>query len=245
MELQVSDWVLPRRWVRRLDQLAIDEFGVPGIVLMENAGRGAAEWLAEHATAGPVIVCCGKGNNAGDGLVIARHLDNRGLAVRVVLLVPAGELSGDAAVNWDIVRRSGIESVQFDLSDPSDRTAYGDQLAGAEWIVDALLGTGTRGAIREPYATAIDQINAANRPVFAVDLPSGLDCDSGEPLGPCVRATLTATFAAAKPGLIAEKAGPWVGRLRVFDIGAPRAAYRRLLEEMRSAGEDVPRIDRT
>ncbi|RMG41701.1 MAG: NAD(P)H-hydrate epimerase [Planctomycetota bacterium] len=241
--MELSRCVLPRRWVRRLDRLAIEQFGVPGIVLMENAGRGAAEWLAEHVKRGPVVICCGKGNNGGDGLVIARHLDNRGIDVHIALLVPAQSLSGDAATNWSIVQRSRLDAAYYELADIARRAAFSERLTAAEWIVDALLGTGAQGEIREPYATAIEALDAAERPVLAVDLPSGLDCDTGEPLGPCVRATLTATFAATKPGLIRESARQWTGRLRVFDIGAPRAAYRVLAEEMRSAGEQPPPLD--
>src|SRR5262245_45048603 len=102
---------LSRDEVRALDRRAIDEFGVPGVVLMENAGRNAAEFLRAQGAAGPVAVCCGKGNNGGDGFVIARHLDNHGVAVRVWLFTRPESLSGDAAVNYGIIARSGLRPV--------------------------------------------------------------------------------------------------------------------------------------
>jgi NAD(P)H-hydrate epimerase len=208
--------ILTRDQVRAIDRRAIDEFGVPGVVLMENAGRGAAEVLLSLGARGPVLVCCGKGNNGGDGLVIARHLDNRGLPVRVLLFANPEELTGDAATNCDIIRRSGV---------PLEVRA-GPPLEAAEWIVDALFGTGLAGAVRPPFDAVIATINASGAKVLAVDIPSGLDCDSGEPLGPTVRADHTVTFVAAKKGFENPASQQWVGAIHVVDIGAPRAALR-------------------
>jgi NAD(P)H-hydrate epimerase len=207
---------LTRDQVRALDRRAAEEFGVPGVVLMENAGRGAAEVLLSLGARGPVLVCCGKGNNGGDGLVIARHLDNRGLLVRVLLFAKPEELTGDAAINFTIIQRSRVPW-EVRNCPPLD---------AAEWIVDALFGTGLAGAVRPPFDGVIAAINASGAKVLAVDIPSGLDCDTGEPLGPTVRADHTVTFVAAKKGFENPASQQWVGAIHVVDIGAPRAALR-------------------
>src|SRR5437762_4226923 len=169
---------LNREQVREIDRRAIEEFGVPGVVLMENAGRGAAEVLLSLGANGPVVICCGKGNNGGDGFVIARHLDNRGVGVRVLLFARPEELTGDAAVNFRIIERAGLPIlIQPDLA------ALAGELAPAAWVVDALFGTGLSGALRPPFDAIIAAINASGRPVLAVDIPSGLDCDTGLSLG--------------------------------------------------------------
>src|SRR6266487_5752820 len=119
---------LSRAEVRALDRRAIEEFGVPGVVLMENAGRGAAEVLVSLGCKGPVIICCGKGNNGGDGFVIARHLDNRQIPVRVFLFGDPGRLEGDAAVNYQIIARSGLEISVYDsefVNDAKVRSEFG------------------------------------------------------------------------------------------------------------------------
>jgi NAD(P)H-hydrate epimerase len=212
---------MSRDEVRAVDRRAIEEYGIPGVVLMENAGRGAAELLVELGIDGPVIICAGRGNNGGDGFVIARHLENRGFNVRVLLFCDPNDLRGDAAVNFRIIESAGTPMNLFPAQFAEDDV---DQLlADADWIVDALLGTGARGAAREPYATVIRRINAAGRKVFAVDLPSGLDCDTGEAAGECVRANHTATFVAPKIGFAAQAAATWTGTVHVIDIGVPRA----------------------
>ena len=207
--------VLTREQVRDVDRRAIGDFGLLGVVLMENAGRNAAELLRSFGIDGRVVICCGKGNNGGDGFVIARHLENAGVDVRVLSCVSGAELSGDAAVNFKVLELAGTPLVL----PPMD---WGKELAEADWIVDALLGTGTQGAIRDPYLAVIDAINQSGKKVFAVDLPSGMDCDTGKPLGCCVRATETATFVARKPGFDAAGASEWTGDVHVIDIGVPR-----------------------
>ncbi len=217
--------MLSREQVRAIDRRAIEEFGVPGAVLMENAGRGAAEVLLALGARGPVVVCCGKGNNGGDGFVIARHLDNRSVPVRVLLFARPEELTGDAALNYEIVRRSGIP-IKVRGGQAVDVAALRQELAAAEWVVDALFGTGLAGAVRPPFDAVIAAINASAAKVLAVDIPSGLDCDTGEPLGATVRAQHTVTFVAPKKGFAQPAAREWVGEVHVADIGAPRAALR-------------------
>jgi NAD(P)H-hydrate epimerase len=209
---------LTRDEVRAIDRRAIEDYGLPGVVLMENAGRGAAELLLVQGIHGPVLICCGGGNNGGDGYVIARHLDIAGIPVRILALVPPEELSGDAATQAAVIRRCGVPILVL----PQDGDAVANELAAAEWIVDALLGTGMRGNVRPPYDDLIDAINRAPGKVLAVDLPSGLDCDLGVPLGSCIRADLTTTFVARKRGFNVPTAAPYLGQVHVIGIGAPR-----------------------
>jgi NAD(P)H-hydrate epimerase len=218
--------ILTREQARDLDRRAIEEFGVPSIVLMENAGRGMAELLRSLGIDGPVVICCGKGNNGGDGLVMARHLDNAGVGARVLLFADPAQLSGDAAVNWRIVAAGGIAREVF--AGPSlDDERLRSELANADWIVDALFGSGLRGAIQPPFDSVIAAINAAAARVFAVDIPSGLDSDTGLPLGLAVRAHHTATVAAMKQGFVNPSAGRWLGQIHLIDMGAPRRLFAR------------------
>src|SRR3954463_7431756 len=135
---------LTRDEARELDRRAMDEWGIPGVVLMENAGRGMAELLKTLGIQGPVVVCSGRGNNGGDGFVIARHLDNAGVPVRVLLFARPEELAGDAGINYHIVANSGLPlEVHAGTEVDGDRLRVG--LAGADWVVDALFGSGLRG----------------------------------------------------------------------------------------------------
>jgi NAD(P)H-hydrate epimerase len=215
---------LSRAEVREVDRLAIQDYGVPGVVLMENAGAGAARLLESLGLGGPVAIVCGKGSNGGDGLVIARHLDLAGHAVRLLLACRPAEIRGDAAVNLDIATRSGLA---IECLAEADQAAWERRLSGAALIVDALLGTGASGAPTGAVATAIAATNAVrargSTRVLAVDLPSGLDCDAGTAAGECVRADATATFVARKRGFDAAEAAGFTGSVHVIGIGAPRA----------------------
>src|SRR5437763_11038843 len=191
----LPDWVDPlpdAAEQRALDEWAIGERGVPGLDLMERAGTGLAEQVAERVPAGRVAVVCGKGNNGGDGLVAARVLRSRGREVDVLLLGQAEELRGDARTNLE--RLEGAAPAPFDAA----------ALSGAAAVIDAILGTGFSGEPREPAAGAIEAINAAAEGaavVVACDVPSGVDASSGEVAGVAIRARATATFHSAKPGL--------------------------------------------
>jgi NAD(P)H-hydrate epimerase len=235
--------VLTRQQVRELDRRAIQEYGMSGLVLMENAGRGVADVICQligqppalpgvsrAAIDAPVVtIVCGKGNNGGDGFVIARHLDMFGLAVRIVLLGNPEELTGDAAANFSIIRNAGL-SIEI-VAAPLDTVRFDAAITGSVWLIDAILGTGAVGEPRSPYAEAIDRMNASGLPIMAVDVPSGLDCDTGAPAQHTIRAAHTCTFVASKPGFSVERAKPYVGHLHVLDIGAPR----RLLDELKAS----------
>jgi NAD(P)H-hydrate epimerase len=206
---------------RELDRRAIEEFGIPGVVLMENAGRGMAEHLARLGINGSVVICCGKGNNGGDGFVIARWLDAWKVPTQVMLFCKPDELTGDAALNCRIVQKCGIS-----MSIPPeslDDVVLRNELAGADWIVDALFGSGLKGPVRPPYDRIIEAINASKVKTLAVDIPSGLDSDTGRPLGATIRATHTASIVAAKKGFEHIESREWTGQVQIVDIGLPRA----------------------
>lgn len=215
---------LTRNDVREIDRRAIEEFGLPGIVLMENAGRGAAELLHAIAPRATVAIVCGRGNNGGDGFVIARHLENHGHAVRLLLACDPAECRGDAAIAWRVADKAGLPATTLA---GGSRDRWEQALVGSDWIVDALLGTGATGPPRGTIATAIEAVNAVaarnHAGVFAVDLPSGLDCDTGTAAGVHVRADVTATFVAPKTGFEAAAAASSLGIVHVVGIGAPRA----------------------
>ena len=229
---------LSRDQVRELDRRAIEEYGVPGVVLMENAGRGAAELLVQLAqTSGRpgglsprdrVLILCGPGNNGGDGFVIARHLQNHGVDVDVLLFGEIERLSRDAKVNALIWQKSAsLWTVPTSQRLDVDIRRSIDGAQG--WIVDALFGTGLARPLTTPFDEVVAAVNARGRPVLAIDIPSGLDCDTGEPLGPTIRATHTATFVALKKGFLNPNAAPWLGQVHILDIGAPK----KLVDEYR------------
>ncbi len=222
--------VLTRRQSQELDRRAVEQYGIPSAVLMENAGRGVADTLERLGIASGVLICCGRGNNGGDGLVVARHLDLRGYSVRVALWADTARLSPDAALNLGILQRAGFSLAHFPAGHEPDRLE--GLFEGVDWVVDALLGTGTRGNPVEPLDQVIDQLNrraagngvgSATRPaILAVDVPSGLDCDSGRPGAPTIRAAHTVTMVSLKPGFLVPGAESYTGQVHVVDIGAPR-----------------------
>ena len=210
--------------MRRADRRATERHGVPSLVLMENAGRGAVDVI--ERVLGPVdgrrvAVVAGKGQNGGDGFVVARHLAARGALVSVWLAARGGEVGGDAATNLSTLERSGLP-----LTEVTDRPALetlGRMLGEADLVVDALLGTGVRGPATGTVADAIEAVNAGGRPVCALDLPSGLSAEHGERLGPTVHATLTVTFGLPKIGLYLPAGLAHRGQVELADLGVPRA----------------------
>ena len=214
--------VMSRDEVRAFDAWSINTIGIPGVVLMENAGRSCAELIIDKLKdiAGrKVCIFCGTGNNGGDGYVIARHLLNCGIKVTVVVCGDRNKIKGDAKINLDILKQMG-ESIE--LLNPSDPDIAGqvEHLSiGADIIIDSLFGTGLRGQLSYEYIRLIESMNACNNPVLAVDIPSGLDCDTGEPLGAVIRADWTVTFVAVKKGFVSENAAQYTGEIFVASIG--------------------------
>jgi NAD(P)H-hydrate epimerase len=216
---------LSRDEVRAFDRRAIQELGLPGAVLMENAGRSAAEevlaLLARRgAQPGRVVLLCGAGNNGGDGYVIARHLAIRGVQVELWSSVGPDRLAGDAALNRRVVEALGLEPLSLEGPGAIERAA--SSWDGADVLVDALLGTGFRGQVRAPLDALIVAAGRARVGArLAVDLPSGLDCDTGQPSNATLRADVTVTFVARKRGFDHPGAAAWTGRVVVAGIGVP------------------------
>lgn len=215
-------WLTPlpdAETMRGIDRWAIDERGVEGLELMERAGAGVVRALEQISPDGAVAVFCGAGNNGGDGLVAARLLREAGREVVVICVSDPGRLNGDAKAN--LQRLPGPEPVRLDGS-PWSGDGGARSYEEAVVAIDALLGTGFQGAPREDVAAAIEAIGALAVPVVSVDVPSGVDASTGEVAGAAVRATVTVTFHAAKPGLWIRPGKAHAGRVEVLDIGIPR-----------------------
>lgn len=204
--------------MRVLDQLATEKHGLPVLQLMENAGRAvAAETERYMKIAGAeVVVCCGRGANGGDGLVAARILKEKGGRVSVFLCPPRDSYPEPVRVNLERARAAGV-----DVTSAGPESGLGGKLKKAALALDALLGTGSKGGPSGAVFHMIEELNGSGKPVLAVDIPSGLDCDTGEREGACVLAAETLTLGLPKRGLLAPQAKKYVGELKVLDIGYP------------------------
>ncbi len=222
---------LTRAEVREVDRKAIEELGVPGVVLMENAGLGltdAVERELRSRGAGPgdpVGIVCGRGNNGGDGFVLARHLDLRGFRPQIAYCgaLAQARRDTDAGVNLTVAQRGGIELIE--TPDAASLTAQLTRWGALPLLVDAVFGTGLTGELKQSARLLVEALAAADPPKLAVDIPSGLDCDLGVPLGAAVRAVRTVTFVAPKAGFEQPGAAEYTGEVEVVAIGCPRAAW--------------------
>ncbi|HLD36334.1 MAG TPA: NAD(P)H-hydrate epimerase [Planctomycetota bacterium] len=210
---------LTRKQLQKIDRLATDKYGIPSIILMENAGRAAAEETIKliHNKTARIIVICGKGNNGGDGFVIARHLHNNHYKVSVIYLGHIKDRKSRSAasdINLNIVRELGIPIYTLNKKVPR-------LLNSADIIIDAIFGIGLTREIQSPLKELIAQINALNKPVLAADIPSGLDTDTGKPLGIAIKAKLTVTFGYPKIGFKNKESGRYTGKVIVVDISLP------------------------
>lgn len=211
--------VLTPEQMRQVDRETIERVGIPGIALMEHAGRALAEKARTMLRRnGSVGVVCGKGNNGGDGFVAARFLHTWGVSCRVYLVADPFTLTGDASIAFTAAQNAGVEMIPHPPSP--------EALATHALIVDCVLGTGTRGAVRESLATILEQMNATGVPILACDLPSGLDGETGHVEGACIRATETLTIGFPKTGLFFYPGAEYVGNLSVADIGFPPVALK-------------------
>jgi hydroxyethylthiazole kinase-like uncharacterized protein yjeF len=219
--------VVTAREMQDLDRRTVTEFGMPSLLLMENAGAETARAVWETFLRLPgrrAAILCGRGNNGGDGFVVARHLANHGLQVRTLLVGRRQDVKGDARVNLDILDKMGAGPQEITTAD--DLHAVREALAAADVVVDALLGTGSQGPAHGLIAEVIGLVNGAGRPVAAIDLPSGLTADDPDPPGPAIRAQLTVTLGLPKPALLLYPAAASVGALRVVGIGMPEPLTR-------------------
>ncbi len=208
--------------IKNIDRRAIKDFGIPGPVLMENAAAAIMtemENFFDGLTGTRVGIICGKGNNGGDGLTLARRLTIRGVPVTVALLAQFSDVAGEAKVNLSILRKMEVEIVQ----NASPRS-LGEIISWSDIIVDALLGVGLSSPLTGTYAKAVEMINRSGCPVVAVDIPTGINADTGAVMGTAVKADLTVTMALLKRGLVLYPGADHAGAVRVADIGIPAQA---------------------
>jgi len=222
--------IVNSREMREIDYKAINDYGIPSIVLMENTGISAVEViedLLKKNSGKNVIVLVGKGNNGGDGLVIARHLLNSGVNVETFLLGFPDEMTADAYTNYKILSRLNQNAFQLRGEDDLDRLMLA--LLSGDLVVDAIFGNGFKGCLGDFEARIVNMVNWSSLPVVAVDIPSGVEADTGKVYGEAIKAAHTVTFALPKLGLVLEPGKEYTGTLSVADISIPRA----LLEDSR------------
>lgn len=205
-----------------IDRRCAEDYGIAPLILMEHAGKGAASVaISMNRLRRMTLIVAGCGNNGGDGFVLARHLHNARYPVCVCLIGSALRMARNspARINFEIVKRLSIPVVQILESGSLDILEKEVKKAGI--IVDALLGTGLKGEVRHHLAAVIEIINKSGLPILSLDVPSGLDADTGIPLGAAVRATQTATFVATKAGFASDEGRQYTGNITVIDIGVP------------------------
>ncbi|NIA17220.1 MAG: NAD(P)H-hydrate epimerase [Planctomycetes bacterium] len=213
---------MSREQVRGFDSWAINTASVPGVVLMENAGRSCAELIEQSLSekkGNTVCIFCGGGNNGGDGFVIARHLSNAGIETVTVVCSDPVRIKGDALTNYRILQKIGLKTEHLNPGDDDLEQKVKSLSSGSAIIVDALFGTGLSGPLRAGYDILVTAINALCKPVIAVDIPTGLDCDTGLPTGAAIKAQTTVTFVAAKKGFANPQAEKYTGQVYIASIG--------------------------
>lgn len=207
--------------MQSIDRVAIEKYKIPSLDLMERAGRGVSSLIQKHFDkTGVVSIVVGKGNNGGDGMVVARLLKEAGFNVELYITSPVSEFSTDARANWDKLADLKIPIIEI-FSEP-DIKKHIQRLEKSGCIVDAIFGTGLSSEIRGRYKLLIEEINSLIKPVVAVDIPSGLSADSGAPLGAAIRARYTVTFGMTKVGLVTNLGSEYAGKIEVVDIGIPK-----------------------
>jgi NAD(P)H-hydrate epimerase len=210
--------------MQELDRKAIEIYRIPGIVLMENAGRGAAEVIYNafpDLQKKRIAIVAGKGNNGGDGFVIGRHLLNKGIPIKVFLLTESKSLRGDAETNYQIFSRMKGEVISIPSS--KDYQKVKKDLEKFDLLIDGIFGTGLDAEVRGYYREVIDHLNTLKKPIVAIDIPSGLAANTGKPLGTAIRASLTITFGLPKVGHLISPGIDYVGEVKVIDIGIPKS----------------------
>lgn len=250
-------YLVTAKEMQHIDKTTIESFGIPGQVLMENAGRGAVEMLMRHfpeIRSYRVAILCGRGNNGGDGFVMARYLLEKGIDTTTFILSDKTRVSGDAKANLTLLEKliqaknAGTDREPEDddlpyqtsgkivhlkcrpqkrpsqLIEVPDMETFNQMEARIrhhDLFIDGILGTGLNSDVRGVYKTIIDTLNATKKPIFSIDIPSGLNADTGKPMGSCIQATATATFGLAKIGQMIQPGKALTGTLEVIDIGIP------------------------
>ncbi|MGD8227943.1 MAG: NAD(P)H-hydrate dehydratase [Desulfobacteraceae bacterium] len=208
--------------IQEMDRLTIQKLGIPGAVLMENAARGATRVFLDHfapSINSSVVVLCGRGNNGGDGYVMARYLQQAGFRVTVILLSKLNNVSGDALINLKVIKKMGLEILE--VPDAKRWATKRRVLRNCDYIIDGILGTGLNSPVKGFYGQVLKYVNTLDKPVMAIDIPSGLNADTGQIMGAAIKAELTATFGYPKVGHLIFPGADLVGRLVRIDIGIP------------------------
>lgn len=225
--------------IREVDRIAVDQFHMHSLLLMENAALTSAGWLVERfGSSFRTVILCGRGNNGGDGLALARHLRLAGWSVEVIVLGPVERLSPDAYANWRILTArdnahcSMFEPEEFATADEQ----VGQRIGVAQLVIDAMLGSGASGSPRAPFDRWIEQANRARCSRVALDIPTGLDAESGAVAEGTFRADATLTFVARKPGFSDPRAKAMLGEVVVLPIGIPVELIEQLLDQSESSG---------
>jgi len=213
--------------IRRIDEAALRDYSIPGLLLMENAGRSVSDAISKQYPPCQVLIFSGKGNNGGDGLVVARYLADRGYSVQVALLEHPSRLQADPLLNYSSVIKMNIPCVR--VSAASEEKLFG-LCQESELVVDAIFGIGIRRPVCGVFEKAIRAINRSQKPVVSVDIPSGLDADTGQVHGIAVKATQTVTLALPKRGLFEGEGPRYAGEIEVADIGIPHELLRPYLD---------------
>jgi len=215
-------YVLTRNQVRAVDRISMEQFQIPGVVLMENAARGSVEvarGMLDADAGQDVLILCGGGNNGGDGFAIARYLHNQGHHITIGLCADPAKYKGDALINWQIVQAMKIRCLSY-------QAAF-DAVKNPRLIIDAIFGTGLSEPAKPPFEEIVRKVAATRAGILAIDVPSGLDCDTGIPLGAAIRADETVTFVGHKAGFVGAE--EFTGLVTVVDIGCPREAIEEAL----------------
>ncbi len=221
-------YITPQQ-MKEIDRRAIEEFGIPSLILMENAGKGAAKVALDMVLDKDnkkVICACGKGNNGGDGFVCARHLINNGVDTEIFLIGEPSELKGDAKINFGILRKMKVK-IKI-LKTDRDFKLFKEKMKDTQLIIDAVFGIGLSGKVKKPYSTAIRVMNQSKKSILAIDVPSGLDAATGNVLGICIKAGKTVTFGLPKAGFIKNHGPSTTGELIIVDISIPKQLLRGL-----------------
>jgi hydroxyethylthiazole kinase-like uncharacterized protein yjeF len=222
--------------IRKMDESAIRDYSMPGLLLMENAGRSVSEIIFRDYKPCKVLIFAGKGNNGGDGLVVARHLTNHGYSVQLALFEDPVGLKDDPLLNFSIICKMDIPWIRIDAISEEEIFSFCKK---SELMVDAIFGVGIHSSVRGIFAKAIRAINGSQRPVVSIDIPSGLDADTGLVHGVVVKATKTVTLALPKRGLFEGEGPRYAGKIEVADIGIPRELLLPFINAKARLGNDL------